>query len=180
MTIINEALLFEGKVPLQVNVQDSLPHEYEAFQVNRSNENLMKSCLLISDPHEHHDEHSELAQAFIRQEMKLNLIFELLNELISSTQQLPPMCNIRLSTEELHFDQDSTETSSLEPGKVVEVLLYFMNEIPKPLRFFGTVSQCENGNCTIEFSGISQSVADLLEKLIFRYHRRKIAQDKAV
>lgn len=174
MTESNEGLIFRGEIPLVVNRLDKLPGEFELAKANRSNEVLLKTSLLVNENPDL-DEHHELAPFLLKQDIKINLILDLLSELIRDKAGTPTAEHIQLSPEALVL-----ETNQVVDGAsaFAKLNLYLIAEVPKPLEFFATVIPSAEG-CRFEFQQMDPCVKDQLEKILFRYHRRKIALQKA-
>lgn len=173
MQNINEGLLYDGMLPLAIRSVPALPSENQLAMINASNESLLKASLILHDSPEI-DEHDELSQELRRQDYKINLLLEMVGELLAHQNILP--APIQLSLTSSHLDCQYTNPDfSQTLGEVVEISLYITPNTPKALTLFGHVMKT-GIECSIQFMGINQSVQDWLEKVIFRHHRRTIAQ----
>ena len=96
MKEINEGLFFEGAIPVQLDIIDSYPKAFQLYRINHSNEMLLRASLMLDETSDI-DESTEVGQALVRQEIKLNLIVDILGELISAQANLPSELDIQLT-----------------------------------------------------------------------------------
>lgn len=168
----DSGILFTGSLPLRLELLNEAPREHELQRCNESNELLLKSVAVLEEKLEH-DETDPVEQELKRQDMKLNLILDLLVSLLQQQQLLPAPRDLQLSASGLRF-ADAQLATGAQPCRVE---LYIEHAIPKPLILFGLCQPApEPGMTDILFSGVSQSVMDNIDKYIFRQHRRRIAQ----
>lgn len=121
------------------------------------------------------EESPALLHELQRLEFKLNLLLRLTAELAVRDSPLPPAQRVRLSSRGLEwFGAGAPPT-----GATGQLALYVNAALPQPLRIPCTVlgERTEDGAraAQLKFEGLGDGVADLLEKLIFRHHRRLVA-----
>lgn len=171
MDNINEGLLFQGKLPVSLQLIDALPDEDHLAIINHENENFLKISLIIDEAAEI-DEHDEIRVELRRQDLKINLLMDMVGELLSQRKGVPKFVPVK-------FTPSGIELQTLgeyKTGDKLEVEIYITPAMPRALKFYGDAVLNEDGNTIfIRFSGISLQVQDWLEKVIFRYHRRAIA-----
>lgn len=170
----DSSLVFSGSLPLGIEVLSEAPHELDLLRANESNELLLRSVSVLEEKIDH-DENDTVAQELRRQDMKLNLILDMLGSLLLQQQVIPPPREIQFSAGSLRL-----ALSPNPPGpQHCRIQLYIEPGIPKPLTLYG---QChpstQAGMSDIVFHGLSQVVTDNLDKFIFRHHRRRIAQSR--
>lgn len=170
----NESLALTGAMPARFKVIDAIPAAGTMAVVNEKNEHTLRSSLLPNDSVELED-HDELGQYLKRQEAKLDLLLDIVTELLLRQDQYPQELNIKLTAQGVSW-QDPELTLASETA--MEANLYITASVPRPMRFFGHARSIADGEHFMEFTGISQQVVDLLEKLLFRHHRRAIAQQR--
>ena len=173
-------------VPTGVHFQAKLPVAWEplppdaAGQVsgNLANEELLGSLLVldeaIADPEEDAQQ-----EHWRRVEAKLDLMLSLLGEMLAGQQGLPaarPMC---LGGEVLCIDGISDQPLPAA-GDWLRLQLYLMPSIPRPLVVAAEVLSTETPNrLLLRLTGLSETTQDLLERFVFRQHRRTIAQARS-
>lgn len=175
---LGEAIVYEDDLPL---AWDPLPGEPAADQLARWNAANERILRLVSGLEEHHHEmgedHSAEAQELARLDFKLNLVLELVGELLATQLAFPPPRRVRLNAQGIQWHESGQAPT---PNGLVHMTLYLHRQLPKPLELVGRVQQVDSapeGGRTVvaAFHGLSEPVHDLLEKLIFRHHRRSIA-----
>jgi hypothetical protein len=121
------------------------------------------------------DEEHELAADLQRVEHKVNVLIQLVARLLSRDAHLPPVRDVHVHADGLEWRVDDEE---VQPG-VGLVHLHVSRHFPQPLvlpgRIVGTRAERDGRWVRFEFEGLSASVVDLLERLIFRHHRRLVA-----
>jgi hypothetical protein len=172
MPFQESGLVFSGSLPLSLELMSGAPQENELLRANESNELLLRSVSVLEEKIDH-DENDELVQELKRQDMKLNLILDMIGTLLMQQQVIPAAREIQLSGTGVRLGISANPVANQH----CRIQLYIEPAIPKPLILFG---QChpssEAGMTEVVFSGVSQAVTDNLEKFIFRHHRRRIAQ----
>jgi len=165
-------LLLEDRLPLHWRVAvtpDAAP------QLQLSNEETLRVILSLDEHHvEASDENPEFAHEVQRLESKINLILELVSQLLARQLQLPEALPVRLSAHEIEWE---TATAPAV-GSSVLIETYVCPSYPRPLFLPATVIGSSGGRVRAEFDDLGEPVQDLLEKLIFRHHRRLIAASR--
>lgn len=169
--------------------QASLPLEWTALEestgshdpVELSNQNCLKISLGLDDgSHESVDELGEMNQEIQRLDFKVNIILELLAQLVSRNIELPLAAEIKLGADALLW---SSTTTPPVCGARVQVKLYLDPRFPFPLTLTGlVVDVTQAGNAhqvRLELDPQTELTQELLEKYIFRCHRRHIARMKS-
>ena len=103
------------------------------------------------------DESSPHAADLLRLELKVNLLLVLVGQVLATSRPRPPAVPVRFNAQ-----------------GVAEIYLH--DALAEPLRLPGRVSSVTpDGHVKVRFVPVGEPVADLLEKLCFRRHRRQIA-----
>lgn len=171
------ALVFEGELPLLWSVVDAMPSDSRLASVNVANEALIRSCETLEDSsHTLTDESVELAHELLRIESKLNLVLELLSDVLRRQADTPDVRTVRFNAAGLEW----SGRNAPPVGSLVRVDLYACPGLPRALEIYGEVisyrQEGDFGLTTLTLRGVSQSVADGLERMVFRRHRREVAQ----
>lgn len=177
-SIFEQGLSYGADLPLEWQSRAEPHSDVQLQQINAAAE---QSLRLLSALEEHHpeslDEHGT-GQELARLEFKVNLLLDLVSHLLAQQQNLPQACPVRISSLGLEWH---SERAAAPPGTPGEVVLYINPELARPVRLparIGTPSQGGEGGTVAVFEGLSDGVVDLLEKMIFRRHRRQIAQSR--
>jgi hypothetical protein len=168
------SLVFEGQLPIAFHAIANIPNPGSLSACNERNEHALRSSLLPNEPVEVED-NDEISQHLRRQEAKLDLLLDLVSTLLARQGNNPGTRQVRLSAEGVRW-QDGELAFALDD--CIEVEVHMTPGIPQALKFYGKVIAAEAGMYEAEFYGVSQQVVDLLEKLIFRHHRRAVAQQR--
>lgn len=117
---------------------------------------------------------------YARLELKLNLLLELVSELLAAQRTLPAPRSVRFNAHAVEWDHLGGEAPTVGDRLLLD--LYPSAEVPRPLRLRVLVQQvqaaAEEAIVTASIEPLSDTVVDLLEKLIFRRHRRSIAHSR--
>ena len=171
---VNEGLVFAGRIPLASRCINELPGDSELAFVNEKNEHTLRASLLSSEPIES-DEHDEVMLHLKRQELKIDLLMDMMGEVLAQHSDIPVEQWVRLRTAGVQWQ---TAAKPLSVGDKLEINLFVTPPIPRPLTFFAVVENVDNSLVSASFHGVSQAVQDGLDKIIFRHHRRTIAQSR--
>jgi hypothetical protein len=108
-------------------------------------------------------------------EYKINILLRLTAELVLRDSGLPVADRVRLSARSMEWFGDRTPAV----GTTGIAAVFINPALPQPVRLPCSVAgeRTVDGirGVELKFAGVSDSVSDLLEKLIFRQHRRLIA-----
>ena len=174
----DEGLVYEANLPLawQPFVDGESPR---AEHLNLGNEQTLRLLAAVEEFYpEGADEHSHNHE-YARLELKLNLLLELVSELLTSQRALPPSRSLRLNAHALEWEQSGAPPA---PGARVLAELFLSLDVPRPVRLVVQVQQVraqgEAALVTALVEQLSEPVIDLLEKFIFRRHRRSIAHSR--
>ena len=125
------------------------------------------------------EESPALLHELQRLEYKLNILLRLMAEQTIRQQSMPPLLRIRLAAHgmELFGDAPAVGVGGL-------ARLYINPAVPQPLLLpsvaTGETQRDSQRVAQLQFVGIGAPVAESLEKLIFRHHRRLIAGTRHV
>ena len=118
------------------------------------------------------DESPALLHELQRLEYKVNILLRLTAELALRSRGLPPAERVRMTSE--WFGEHSPAA-----GDTGLLSIYINPALPQPLKIPCVIAGqriIDDSHATqLRFVGLSDAVVDLLEKLIFRHHRRLVA-----
>ncbi len=177
-SFLGDGLIFEDSLPL-VWTPGALPQDAALARLNADNHQLLGAEASLDEVRVHEalkDESPALLHELQRLEFKLNVLLRLTAELARRTVAGPPPRRIRLSAVGLELPGEN----SLSAGSTGMLDLYINPTLPQPLKLPAIVvgnrdrADAEPA-ARMQFSGLSDQVVDLIEKLIFRRHRRLVA-----
>lgn len=148
--------------------------------LNLSNEQTLRLLAAVEefypDGAEEHSQNHEYA----RLELKLNLLLELVSELLAAHRSLPPSRPLRINAHGVEWSHVGNDVPQVADRLLVEVFMSL--EVPRPLRLVAHVQQvqtvADEAIVTASIEQMSETMVDLLEKFIFRRHRRSIAHSR--
>ncbi|APZ42999.1 PilZ domain-containing protein [Acidihalobacter ferrooxydans] len=177
---LGDRIVYRGRLPLMWTSAQAEPTQADLATMNETNATLLKVFLALDEmPTESADGNSELQQAYFRLDAKLNLLLDLIGEMLTRQKALPAVHDFALSELGLVWFEKNAQTRPAEGGENAYVELYLKPDFPRPVRFFtrlGIKAASDQGvQLAGRFSGMSEEVRDALAKLIFRQHRRMVA-----
>lgn len=173
-----DRLIYEDRVPLAVELLDDPMADVDILHDTKANEKLLRSMSV----HEENDlvdpdnEMSDLQNEVRLLNHKVNLLMTILSDLVKQQLKLPETTHIKFNTRGIRFCVDPTD--KLFPvGKMVRLGMYLSPDIPKPLMFSAEIVEYDNADdwVSARFFGQSNASKALLDKIIFRHHRRQVA-----
>ena len=177
-SFLGDGLTFEDRLPLAW-VEGPLPQGAELARLNADNHQLLGAEASLEETRGGEtlvkEESPALVHELQRLEFKLNVLMRLMADLVARSSPLPPVQTTRLGAHGLEWSH------ATEPrvGTTGLVYIYINPALPQPLKLACKVrgERTEKGVRVVEleFRDLSEAVQDLLEKLIFRHHRRLIA-----
>ncbi len=174
---LGEGLIYEESLP--VSWSAGAPAAGPALaRLNADNQQLLTAESSLGEVRVNEalkDESPALVHELQRLEFKLNILLRLTAELAVRDRALPAAQTLRLSSRGLEWPGEHAP-----PRDAVGLLSLYVNPmLPEPLRLPCTVidERLRDGQrvALLRFDGLSEAVIELLEKLIFRHHRRLVA-----
>jgi hypothetical protein len=177
-SILEGRLSWEGALPLDWRTLDRLPEREQLGRTVERNIALLNALTLIEEGAVRQaEEPSPLVAQMERLEAKFDLVLTLLTEALLPESVAPGPVALRLSSRGVVFDAGE----SVEPGKVVEISIHFSASLPRPVVLYGIGIEPlpgEESHVSVEFRQLDPGVKERLERLVFRRHRRSIAQQR--
>jgi hypothetical protein len=174
-SFLGDGLIFEESLPLAWTPGPRV-EGFELTRLNADNQQLLGAEASLDDVRVHDalkDESAALLHELQRLEYKMNIVLRLIAELRYSA--MPPPQKVKISARALEWFTEQGPSI----GETGLLALYINPALPQPLKIPCWVvgERFENALrvAQIRFEGLSDAVVDLLEKLIFRHHRRLIA-----
>jgi hypothetical protein len=173
-SFLGDGLIFEELLPLEW-FPGALPQGIELTRLNADNYPLEEVRVSEAVSKE---ESSALVHELQRLEYKLNVLLRLTADLVAQARQLTAPQRVRLSSSALEWFGAASPKRS-DTGLLH---LYINRTLPQPLKIPCVVAgeRVQDGARVVQmqFRELSDAVVDMLEKLIFRHHRRRVAGAK--
>lgn len=173
--VMFDKLAYEDLLPVHWAAQAGPVSDVEAQHLAERNLRVLQAC----DALEEHgrlekktDEESAHSADLMRLDLKLNLLLDVVGQLLAASQPRPEVRKIRFNAMGAHFAWP--HPVALGTHGVLQVNL--RDIIVQPLRLPAeVVNGAPEGEVRVRFLSLTETVADHIEKLVFRRHRRKIA-----
>jgi len=174
---LGDGLIFEESLPVAW-VQGALADGLLLARLNADNHQLLGAESSLDEVRVHEalkDESPALLHELQRLEYKVNILLRLVGELALRSSGLPAAQHVRISARAMEWIGEA----GLAAGATGLLSLYINPALPQPLRIPCVVAGqriIDDSPATqLRFVGLSDAVVDMLEKLIFRHHRRLVA-----
>ena len=173
---LGQGLIYEDFLPLQWRASDEQDVASEAARLNENNEEVLRFIGILDEyPSDIGDDREPLSQELVRVEAKLNLLLGLVGQLMMVHFPQPPLRPVKLNARGVEW----TAETGPRVGDVGKVEIYLNRRCPRPLILSSRVEDVEavdhGFRFVVQFSAMSESVHERLEKIIFTHHRRSIA-----
>jgi hypothetical protein len=176
-------LCFSARLPFAFRRQEGEWTPDTLARINAENQQVLSAEASIAESHrlvDAKDEERPWLADLVRLENKLDMLMGLVGSLLAREANVPPATSIRLFANGLEWLAGEAPPPA---GTAGVVILYVNPSFPQPLQLPGSVrSQRAEGDrhwIRFEFHGQSPAVVDLLEKMLFRHHRRQVAEARA-
>lgn len=177
-SFLGEGLKFEELLPIEW-IEAPLPTGMGLAKLNADNHQLLGAESTLDEVRISEalskEESSALVHELQRLEYKLNILLRLTADLAARASPLPAPQPVRLSAHRLEW----FGAAAVKAGSTGLVHLYINPALPQPLKLPCAVvgERAHDGTrvAQLEFRDLSEAVVDMLEKLIFRHHRRLVA-----
>jgi len=176
--VLYEELAYEDVLPLAWR---RLPEPFDPTVSGSFAERNLRVLQSVTALEEHGqiektDESSPHAADIVRLDMKINLLLDMMGQLLVASHPRPRSTSVRFNAIGGVW-QGAAPFPELGNQGVLEV--YLRDCVAEPLRLVGRItSVAPDGRIKVRFTPPGEHIADLLEKLAFRRHRRQVAGAK--
>jgi Atypical PilZ domain, cyclic di-GMP receptor len=179
-SFLGDGLIFEESLPV-LFTPGILADGVQLARLNADNHQLLGAESSLDEVRVHEalkDESPALLHELQRLEYKVNILLRLTAELALRSSGLPAAERVRMSSRALEWFGEH----AAKPEATGLLSIYINPALPQPLKIPSVVADLVNidgGRATrFRFVGLSEPVIEMLEKLIFRHHRRLVAGAK--
>jgi len=173
---LGSGLHYEGLVPL---AWEPAPAGLDPLSLQGDNAEVLRFITAIDEfAKPAHGEDADRQGELARIEGKLDILLELVAQALREQAQLPEAVPVRLSTAAIEWR--AVQAPSV--NSPILLSLYLHTSYPRPIRLLANVQDVEpvgqSHRIDAHFQDMDETLSDWLTKLIFRYHRRSIAQHR--
>lgn len=172
-------VVVEEKFPLQWMHFQEEPRTMEHLRRITANEEALRAISLMEELRLDLKEEHERSSDIQRIESKVNIVLDLVALLARQSGQLPPIYPTRLAAAFIEWQSSAAP----QDGQSVIVQVYLSAKYPRPVQLVGiaeTASADSIFNCRVNLTSAGEVQQDLLEKYIFRQHRRQVALERRI
>ena len=174
-----EGLGYSDTLPLDFERVARLPEGVTLAGINAENHQVLVADASLDEQRPvleaKADEQQALVEDLQRIEFKVNVLIQLVSRLMKQAGNQPPAKNFRLHATGIEWLLEGDEVL---PGFGI-VSLHVSRHFPEPLRLPGRIlgshHDAEGHWLRFGFEGLAPSVVELIERLVFRHHRRLVA-----
>lgn len=167
---LDQSLAYEGDLALEWRDRDA-PAAGHLEHLNAANERTLRLLAVLEEHHSDASEEQASGHDLARLEFKINLVLELVGGWLAQQRHQPAPMAARLSARALRW----RPIAAAPPvGAAGEAILYLHAALPYPLRLPAVIHSAGDV-VEARFEGLSETLVELLEKTIFRRHRRQVA-----
>jgi hypothetical protein len=167
---------FQDTIPVEwINTGNPL-NENVLHHQHQANEMLLTALLALDEATAEREEDESVRgrEHWQRIDSKLNLLLALVSEVLAKQLGIPAGRDIRLCATQMEV---SLRSGDVPPklGELLELRTYLQATLPKALILNGKVETLDANSFVVKFVANGDAQQDLLEKFVFRQHRRAIA-----
>ena len=176
--VLYDELAYEDVLPLAWR---RLPEPFDPAIIGSFAERNLRVLQAMTALEEHGqiekaDEKLPHAADIQRLELKVNLLLDMMGALLIASRPRPPAAPVRFNTLGAVWQ---AKAPFPEPGHQGVLEIYLRDCIAEPLRFVGRIGTVgTDGKVKLKIIPPGENIADLMEKLAFRRHRRQVAGAK--
>lgn len=168
------ALVLEALIPVRfVALADG---EWDTPRALENNLKVFQACDILDErpSSERVDLDLAVALELKRLDLKMTLMLELMMDFMRQADRAVPAVQVELNFRGVTW---SPAARDLAVGQRGVLELFVHDGLPRPLKFFGSIVAADptNSRVRFEFVGLNEAETDQLERLIFKRHRRKVA-----
>jgi len=170
--VLYEELAYQDVLPVLWRAMPGTVDQAVAASFTDRNVRVLQACAAIED-HGVGPEQDEISPELQRLDFKVNLLLDLVGQLLVSNRPRPTAVPIRFNALGAIW-RGSPPLPEAGAQGVAEI--YLRDFLAEPLRLIGRITNVTpDGQIKARFNPTGETVADLIEKLTFRRHRRQIA-----
>ena len=174
-SLLDQSLAYEGEIALEWRVRSEPAAAGHLERLNAANERALRLLAVLEEHHSDTSEEQASGHDLARLEFKINLILELVGGWLAQQRHQPAPISARLSSRAVRW----RSLDAPAPTVAGEVILYLHAALPYPLQLPAVIYSAGE-MVEARFEGLSETLAELLEKTIFRRHRRQVALSRPV
>ena len=177
--VMFDKIAYEDLLPVRWRPQADPVSDLQAQQFAERNLRVLQACDALEEQGrlEKADDQSPHSADLMRLDLKLNLLLDVVGQLLAASQQRAQPVQIRFNAMGAHFAW--SQPIPIGERGILEITL--RDIVVQPLNLPAqVVSGAQGAQMRVRFLSLGETVADHIEKLVFRRHRRKIAGARGI
>jgi Atypical PilZ domain, cyclic di-GMP receptor len=174
--VLYEELAFQDVLPVLWRVLPNPADRETAAGFAERNLRVLQAWDAMDEhgPVEKPDDSSPYAADLLRLDLKINLLLDLVGQILVSNKPRPAAVPVRFNAQGAMWRSAGGALPEAGAQGIAEIYLH--DCLAQPLRLPGRVTNVTpDGHIKVRFAPVGEAVADLIEKLAFRRHRRQVA-----
>jgi hypothetical protein len=172
--VMFDKIAYEDLLPVRWRPLAEQVSDLQAQQFAERNQRVLQACDALEEQGrtEKADDQSPHSADLMRLDLKLNLLLDVVGQLLAASQQRATPAQIRFNAMGANF----AWPQAIPVGALGILEITLRDIVVQPLNLPAeVVSGAPAGQVRVRFVALGETVADHIEKLVFRRHRRKIA-----
>jgi hypothetical protein len=172
-----DGITYRDNLPINWEVLPTPLSAGETHRLDRANEELLHNLLLRDEVSQEMEEMEEMGgqEHLKRLEAKLDLLLSLVMEMMTEKRNHPRQRALIIGTHGLYVYTQEEDMATIKDGALLRIRLYLDAQFPRPLHICGRLTNLQADGFTVTFPPLEARFQDLLDKFVFRQHRRAVA-----
>jgi hypothetical protein len=173
-------LVYQDLLPIAWEARPETEQAWELARAGEENEHLLRYANLLGEQHrERPDDETEGDNRLNRIESKVDLLVDLFSRLLEQNDAPMPVGQVRISGAGIEWLSPAPAPDQ-EDSIWIQLILdrRLPGKLRLPARVLAVAEEEGQFRITAGFQELGEGVQDLLEKIIFRHHRRQVAQSR--
>lgn len=180
-----DGIFYEGNIPLGLKFLSTAPSPQEQMHLAHQNCQILQALLSMDPMIYDADDESDLAvHELVRLDNKLNLLLGMVGKLLAQVVQMPASVTACIGAGAMQFELSGGQQESIasHAGESVMLEIFFNPQLLGAVNLIVDLKLKQGAGAVVtavaNYQYMDTKVLELLEKYIFRQHRRAIAQAK--
>jgi Atypical PilZ domain, cyclic di-GMP receptor len=173
--VLHDELAYQDLLPVQWRVLPGAVDQAMAASFIERNVRILQAYAAI-EGHGATEQPDEGSPDVQRLDFKINLLLDLVGQLLVANRPRPTPVAIRFNALGAVW-RGTAPLPEIGAQGVAEI--HLRDFLAEPLRLIGRITNVTpEGQVKARFAPVGETTADLIEKLIFRHHRRQVAESR--
>jgi hypothetical protein len=179
--VLYDKLALTAYLPCAWRSGVEIPSETLIERDIEANYRVLQACIAFDDqvPSDKIEESTPQNTELCRIDTKINLLLDMVGRLLAQTQARPVPTQVRFNSQGAAVKLPTSPVLPPKPDTAGVLELYLHDSVPDPLKLVAQVETVSaDGVIEVRFAAQPEIIVDLFDKLVFRRHRRRIADTR--